>query len=345
MRWMLAAAVVLATACSHNVKQDYNTGDDGRIKTAKPVTFNDTTTKIKLHDIVTYPGGDRIDWRKLELPKDKVGVLSVTLKWKTPRPGLALGFDVFDQYGKPIASEKGKHGSNQYVRKADIPDASGTYLFRVYALERGDAGAYTVTLAFAENPAPDAAGFPPPASAIPDPPHLPAVVAPVVCDASNYKTTKGCEAYCPVPVDPQWPGCSNQCPQIQDVNIPACAKIMPCDPNAWDSRIKACKKVQGPVCPAGVVASTTCVPPPPAGPEKGKIANIQQQGDQVDVKFTVRKGHPIQIGWKGYLVDDKGGKLASSDFTVYKIGTREVWGKIKLTSDMVDGHKALISPP
>jgi len=342
---MFVAVVVLAMSCSHNVKQDYNTGDDGKIKQAKPIAFNETTSKIKLHDIVTYPGGDRIDWRRLELPKDKVGTLSVTLKWKTPRPGLALGLDVFDQYGKPVASEKGKHGSNEYVRKADIQGATGTYLMRVYALERGDAGAYTLTLAFAENP-PDGPGFPPPASTIPDPPHLPAVAAPtvaVVCDASNYKTTKGCENSCPI-YDKYWPGCADVCPPIPDVEIPACQLTMACPANDWDSRIKKCGKVQGPACPDGGPVTTKCQVMP-LQPVDSQVINANTKNGKTETRFKLKAGHKVQTGWKAHLVDDKGRAIADSECTITKIATKYAECMIGLTTDQVGDKKAVITPP
>jgi hypothetical protein len=341
----VVAAVALAMSCSHNVKQDYNTGDDGKIKQAKPVTFDDKTTQVKLHDIVTYPGGDRIDWRRIELPKDKVGTLSVTLKWKTPRPGLALGVDVFDQYGKHVVNEMGRHGSNEYVRKADIENATGSYLIRVYALERGDAGDYHLTLAFAENPA-DGPGFPPPATTIPDPPRLPAVVPPAVavqCDASNYKTTKGCENSCPI-YDKYWQGCANVCPPIPDVEIEACRPTMPCPVDDWDSRIKKCGKVAGPACPDGGPITTKCQVPP-LKPVDSRVINANTKNGKTEARFGLKVGHKVEKGWKAHLVDDTGRTIADSECTISKIATKYAECYIGLTTDQVGDKKAVISPP
>ena len=65
-RGLLAALLVLASSCAHNVPQDSNTGADGKEKGAKPITMENGEGKAS--GIVTYPGGDRIDWRLVELP-------------------------------------------------------------------------------------------------------------------------------------------------------------------------------------------------------------------------------------------------------------------------------------
>jgi hypothetical protein len=331
----LAAAALASTSCRNNVRQDLATGDDGRVKEAKAIELEDNEARI--HGIVTYPGGDRVDWRRLELPKDKdgtpkLGTLSLTLTWTPPRPGLAVGMDVFDQYGRQVASQRGRQASARYRRQTDIANATGVYLIRVYAPFRGDAGKYRLKLSFAEATGPGGeAGFPPPGTSIPDPPRLAAVpepvapTPPVVCDLTNWRTTKGCE---------------NFCPNVPDVEMPGCQKIMPCDP--WDKRIRKCRNVKGPVCPTGTI-STTCEPEV-VGPEEGTVANIQQSGSKVSVTFSVRRGHRIEKGWKGHLELNKK-RVPNSDFVVTKTAERQVWGNIDLTSDKVDGKRAVISPP
>src|ERR1041385_3266385 len=64
-RGCLATLLVLAS-CAHNVPQDSNTGEDGKEKGAKPVTLENGEGRAT--GIVTYPGGDRVDWKLLELP-------------------------------------------------------------------------------------------------------------------------------------------------------------------------------------------------------------------------------------------------------------------------------------
>ena len=147
--WFVILALGALTACPKFVSQDKRTGSDGRSKGARSVFIENGEGKTK--GIVTYPGGDRVDWKSVTLPEDQVGTLSMKLTWRSPREGLALGFDVFDQYGKLIVTQKGgkKKRRLSRSRSADIESAKGKYLIRVYAPFRGDAGKYTLRVAFA----------------------------------------------------------------------------------------------------------------------------------------------------------------------------------------------------
>ena len=144
-----ALALIAALSCAHNVAQDSASGEDGKIKGAKAIVLDQGEGKAK--GIVTYPGGDRVDWKSVELPADKRGDLSINLKWVAPRPGLQLAFDVFDQWNTPVAQSKklGKK-SRARMRDATLNDAHGTYFIRVYAVGRGDAGTYKLTVDFKE---------------------------------------------------------------------------------------------------------------------------------------------------------------------------------------------------
>ena len=67
----------------------------------------------------------------------------------THRPGLSLAVDVFDEWGKQVASERGgKRKSNRRSRSADLENARGQHLIRVYAPSRGDAGKYNPKVPF-----------------------------------------------------------------------------------------------------------------------------------------------------------------------------------------------------
>ena len=39
-------------------------------------------------DIVTYPGGDRVDWKVFQVPEGKDGILQVKIKYRPARPGM-----------------------------------------------------------------------------------------------------------------------------------------------------------------------------------------------------------------------------------------------------------------
>src|SRR5262245_2967679 len=92
-RACLVGLLVIA-ACWQDVAQDGATGNDGKLKGAKEMKLENGEAKAK--GIVTYPGGDRIDWKLIELPAGKRGTLDLKLQWVPPRPGLQLAFDVFD---------------------------------------------------------------------------------------------------------------------------------------------------------------------------------------------------------------------------------------------------------
>jgi hypothetical protein len=331
--------LAVSLSCARNVRQDSKTGPDGKVKNAVAIPL-DVDGEGKAHGIVTYPGGDRVDWRKVELPADTQGELELALSWTPPRPGLALGIDVFDQYGKQVASERAH--DRRTKREATIKNARGTYLIRIYAPFRGDAGEYRLKVTYAAiDPEP---GFPPPGTQLPQPPDLPAVPPPKVpCDLSNYKTNPDCLGYCPTPVDATWPGCSGQCPQVPDVEIRACQKTMSCQP--WDSRIAKCKGVAGPVCQGGVV-STSCEPPAPPEPVEGKVNNADQNGTDVEIEINRGTKQKVAVGWKGVLIDKRGREIAGSAFVVTKVGERTSSGVLKkMRTDQVDGVSVRLSPP
>lgn len=104
--------VIAVCACANNVPQDRSTGPDGTIKGAKEIALEEGTGKQQ--GIVTYPGGDRIDWKKITLPEKATGKLELTMSYTTPRPDLKATFDVFDQWKHPLketASGKGRNKS------------------------------------------------------------------------------------------------------------------------------------------------------------------------------------------------------------------------------------------
>lgn len=324
--------------------QDLATGVDGRIKGAKPITLDNGEARVR--GIVTYPGGDRTDWKKLELPKDSAGTLSLKLSWTTPRPGLVLGVDVFDEYGRQVVSEKARKKKARLTfrgsRTAAVANAKGTYLIRVYAPFRGDAGAYTLKLSYST----ETTGPVDPDLPIPDPPRLPAVPIPAApCTNENYKTNPECKRWCPDPVDTSWKGCAGKCNlAAPDINIASCRKVMPC-PEPPDSRVRDCKgKV--PVCAEGAPPSTTCLPPPPAKPVKATIVLVSQKGSRVEIKMDRGQDYKVDKGWSGKLLDSRGRAVPESDFVVTKVSKRESWGMVDLTTDQVNAaRKVLLSPP
>ncbi|MEO8701098.1 MAG: hypothetical protein ABI867_13700 [Kofleriaceae bacterium] len=225
-------------ACANNVRQDKATTPDGKIAGAKPLTLvNGAVTDT---GIVTYPGGDRIDWKVVELPTKKQGTLEVQLSWVTPRPGLQLAFDVYDQWNASAASSsKGTKKKSGRTRLAAIEDASGKYFVRVYAVGRGDAGRYKLDLTFKETT--DKTKIPWLDIQVTDPPRLaelPGVEVP--CDTANPTPIKACRGECWPGAPANWPGCAKTCTSVPpNPNIPICAATAEC-PATPDRRFARC---------------------------------------------------------------------------------------------------------
>ena len=240
---MKHAVLLLALgACAHNVAQDKATTEDGKVAGAEAVPL--VNNRAIATGIVTYPGGDRIDWKSVELPAKLEGSLDVKLTWSTPRPGLQLAFDVFDATNNKQVATSGRN-RRRGPRVATVARAKGKYLIRVYAVGRGDAGRYKLDLAFIEDKhkEPDWTKV-----KIPDPPRLAELpTAPIVwprCDVLKPDfANPNCEKECPTGAPASWPGCKGQCRNPGDLNDPACRKLAICpNPNTPDRTIPDCLK-------------------------------------------------------------------------------------------------------
>jgi hypothetical protein len=198
--------LLLLVACANTVPQDKSTGPDGKQKGAKALALQDGEAKDR--GIVTYPGGDRIDWKSVELPDGARGKLELQLSWRTPRPGLQVAFDVFDQWNAPVAVDKRPQRKGGRIRSVTIDDARGKYFVRVYAPKRGDAGEYRLVASFVEtkDDGVDLRKVP-----VADPPRLPGVPDPDPTCPQFDPSNKACEKLCPEFGAPKgWPGCRKQ---------------------------------------------------------------------------------------------------------------------------------------
>lgn len=187
-----ALAALALSGCSKNVAQDSRSGKDYRNRGAQTIKLEDGVGQSR-KDVVTYPGGDRVDWKVFEIgggpepdkdpPKEgepppppvTTGTLKVQLRWSPPRPELDLAFDVYDQYLHRIARAKPTPGSGKRSKKVTIKDAGpGKYYVQVYASTRADAGTYRVKVEFKPGADVVAVASDTP-GAVPDPPTLPAI--------------------------------------------------------------------------------------------------------------------------------------------------------------------------
>jgi hypothetical protein len=302
----IAICVVAAIGCANNVPQDRMTGPDGRPKGAKPIVLENGEGATK--GVVTYPGGDRIDWRVIELPTGKKGRLDLQMKWITPRPGLQLGFDVFDQWNHPVANAKGSKGR---VREAFVGDARGKYFVRVYAKRRGDAGAYKLAVAFKE----DLEVKPVDLGEIPDPPRLPQVPG------------APCETF-----DPRDLECKNVCPPG--------AQGAP--PN-WKPCILAGLQ-QGPPPPPPVAPP----PPPPPAPKpiKARVIKVDVSGDTVIITLSAGSDMGVDKNWTGQVMrGDTLNPLVGGKITIIRVDKQRTIAKVPLTTDLVTSNPIVIMQP
>jgi hypothetical protein len=325
-----ALALWLSAGCANTVSQEKATGPDGKPKGAKKLTFENGEAEGR--GVVTYPGGDRVDWKSVELTER--GTLDLRLKWQPARPGLDLAFDVYDEYGTRVGGAKPRKNSRRTSKKATLPNLKGTYLVMIYAPERGDAGKYTLTATFQPE-----LGIDPSKLQIPDPPRLPAVPEPKApCDDTNYKKRPDdCIDFCPSTGDPKWKGCSGICPATPDVNIPACQKTMPCpNPSAPDRRVADCRQYFPPCDAARKDPANPNCDNFKREPIRAKIINVQTTGSGEAI-ITVNRGSEkgVAEGWKGQVVSGSGSAVNGGAFTVIRVTKREAVGKVRLTTDQL----------
>jgi len=341
-RGSLAGLLVLAS-CAHNVPQDSNTGADGKEKGAKPITLENGEGKAS--GIVTYPGGDRADWKMIELPEKQRGTLQIQLAWTPPRAGLQLAFDVFDEWNRQVgqSAKSAKSRSKGRTRSATIDDAKGKYLVRVFAVGRGDAGKYRLTVDFKESTS--GPKFDPLKLEIPDPPKLAAVPDPVIpCDDGvNPFDPKNpeCKNVCPAAgAPPNWPPCKDKCPTPANVELPACQAIMDC-PNPADRRVKKCiadKVHKWPKCP-------DARNPDPNNPNCddikippviGRIIGSSIQGSEVIVTIGAGSNSGIAPNWTAHVLSGASDQpLAGGEVKVVRVDKAVTVGKVHLTADQL----------
>lgn len=340
---MVVFAALATGACAHNVTQDKHSGSDGRTRGARPMVMNDGEARAT--GIVTYPGGDRVDWKRLELPAKKTGKLELELAWTPPRPGLQLGFDVLDEWNAVVASSVSKQKrSRGRTRRLTIDDARGTYYVRVYAIGRGDAGKYRLTADFQETfiPELDVTKLD-----IPDPPRLAEV--PGYCDDSNFDPRRPeCGVVCPsFNAPPNWAACAHTCPNPPDINKKVCQDTMPC-PQPPDRRVASCRG-KFPRCPdaRNPDPNNPNCDHAKVDPVKARLLKSEVQGADVLITISAGSDAGIEKGWKGQILrGDSNAPLEGGELVVIRVEKRWSLAKVRLTVDRVTANPTvLLSPP
>jgi hypothetical protein len=209
MSYALGLAAVLATGCLTNVPQHKNSGKDQRTKGARKFKVEDGEGRSR-RDVVTYPGGDRIDYWSFKLPEGNRGTLTVKVKFKPPRPGLDVAFRLYDEYFARLGHAKPTPDSGKRSKKIKVKNAEAglTYYVQVYAPRRLDAGRYQISVRYNESKTKVAAGPTIVVDDLPDPPKLPAIpdveppADPVPCPNDPSRMQPNCEDAPPPKVDP-----------------------------------------------------------------------------------------------------------------------------------------------
>ena len=313
-----AGWALVCVACANNVAFDEATGPDGKLKGAKPVVVADGQARAK--GIVTYPGGDRIDWKMIELPSGKRGTLDLQLTWQAPRPGLQVSFDVFNELNQPVKAVKAS--ATKRARTQTIDDASGKYFVRIYAPRRGDAGKYNLVAQFEQSAKEDEEKqLEAKLAAIPDPPRLPAVPEPgPVCDVFDV-ANKACQKVCPEAGAPQgWPGCAER------------------------DRIAAQQAQQA----AAAAAAATAAAQRPK-PVTTRIIDAKTVAATSQVTLAVGTEHApkLDTSWTGEVLNAQTGKpIVGGTLVIVRVGKTQTLAKSNLTIDQLSANQRVrLSPP
>lgn len=340
MKHALGLLLVLA-ACPHPVAQDAATGRDGRAKGAVPIRLENGEGIAR--GIVTYPGGDRVDWRSIELPAGKAGTLDLEMTYSTPRPGLKVSFDVFDQYNLPIHAQR---AVAKRSRSAKIDHATGIYKVRVFAPRRGDAGEYKLIATFNEDPTVITTPIAP--IAVADPPKLPAVPIPVEeCLAFDHNNPD-CANKCPSDAPTGWHGCEKTC-RTPDANNPNCVHTMACVVGQGDRRVDACMANIVKYFPPCNFAA-----PDPANPRCDKldpvtarIIGIETSGDEVTITIAAGSLQRVDKGWKVTLLEGNSDKpVVGGTATIVRVEKTRAIAKLRLKREIVEANQSLrLTPP
>jgi hypothetical protein len=323
------------------VSQDENTGPDGWILGAKPIVLDQNEGAVR--GTVTYPGGDRVDWKLVELPRGQTGVLDVDLHWRSPRPGLRIAVDAFDHDHLRVGDST---RVGRYRRHLQVAGARGRVYLRVYAVRRSDAGRYRLSVHFTPDPGPDDVSR----IEIPLPPPLPDVPAeawhchafepdrpfdwcrPVPCSADERRHRDPAKAPC----EPE------PCPSPPDVEIAACRDTMAC-PSPPDRRVRACHR-EFPICPPPGSPPDPSAPsdcqPRPMPPVVGRILQVEPMGSDVVITIGVGSDQGITTHWRGTILrGDTDQPLAGGDVVLVRVSKRVSIAKVHATVDVVRANQ------
>jgi hypothetical protein len=311
--WVGGLAIAVA-ACAHNVAQDAASGRDREPEGAPLLRLE---TAGQMTGIVTYPGGDRVDWKRIELPRAQRGTLALQLRWTAPRPGLQLAFEVFDAANQQVATSVAP-ASPGAIRSVTLDDAHGSYAVRIYAVGRGDAGRYRLAAAFHGKVV--GPGFDPSALDVPGPPRLAAVPEPAAPASAS-----ACELGCPAGWTTE--ACHEACGPRYDFDV------LPCSPDG------VCRPPPPP--PRAVPHLSVC----PADPEcepitlVGPIIAATPVGASEVIVVPRGRNHGVAASWTGTVLrGDTDEPLPGGEVTVIRVDRNLTVGKVFLTAEQLKAN-------
>lgn len=305
----LAILLALGFGCVRNVPQDKATGKDGKRKGAKKIRIEDGEGRAS--DVVTYPGGDRIDWKTFEIPEGPGGKMKIKMKIRPPRPGHTVAFILYDQYYRRIERTTKKPKRVKSISlKGVMP---GKYYLQVYAPRRKDAGEYRLSIRYkeqdpeAKDPCEANPDLPECDDDIPSPPTLAAIPEAECRKDADCKDGFTCAG--------------NVCKMKDPCLDTTCQEGETC-------------QVQGNkgVCVAQQVKQD-CV--------KARLSKMQLSSSG-SVIITVDKGTSSGVGqgWSGQVMMKKSSRpLNGGAFKVTKVTQGESIGKVRLSLDQVNANR------
>lgn len=130
----LAAATFFVTSCIP--QPDGRSGGDGYRNDAAPIVLDEPTV-----DSVSWPDGDRTDWRRFVM--EQSGVVTVVVQFSNL--SVAASVELFDTYGASLTRRIKESGRDARLEISE-PLAPGRYFLRIQAADEGDASDYTVVI-------------------------------------------------------------------------------------------------------------------------------------------------------------------------------------------------------
>ena len=276
-----------------------------RSRARRPLTFENGEAKAT--GIVTYPGGDRVDWKLIELPEKQRGTLDFKLTVDAAAPGPAARVRRVrrvEHADRHVEEDQQEARAAAACKTAKLDNAKGKYFVRVYAVGRGDAGKYKLTVEFKETSLPVLRSIRSKLE-IPEPPKLAAVPeAEVPCDDQFDPKNPLCKNVCPeVGAPPGWPPCKGECPTPPDVEHPV---VSGDDAVPEPAAIAACGRARSRSSRSAIIRRPDPQNPncddATADPVTARVLKNEVQGSELVITIGAGSEQGIAKGWNGHVL-------------------------------------------